>query len=98
MEITPKADKHDERCDCCTPQLPAKRSETAGRNHVPASRSTSAIVHARTGQPDPVRFERLGEESCALTPLATEPPRIIGRRGLTDFLGDLCVATDDLNS
>jgi hypothetical protein len=45
-----------------------------------------------------VRCERAGEESCALTPLDTSPPLVIGRRGLTDFLGDLCVATDDLNS
>jgi hypothetical protein len=41
--------------------------------------------------------EPADEKSCALTPLDTAP-LVIGRRGFTDFLGDLCVATDDLNS
>lgn len=63
-----------------------------------ASRSTNAITHAPIEHSNLVRCERAGEESCALTPLDTSPPLVIGRRGLTDFLGDLCVATDDLNS
>jgi hypothetical protein len=64
---------------------------------VTASRSNDDGTHARNEYPDVVPNERIDEKSCALAPLDTAP-LVIGRRGFADFLGDLCIATDDLNS